>query len=460
MKKLVILLLIVPALVIVLWNLLLDPGKVHPNIVLITLDTTRVDHLSCYGYERKTTPHLDQLGEEGQIFQNAVAVSSWTLPTHASLFTGLYPSTHSAHNSEKGDVTLGSAVEVGRKDLYGLFRATRLPDESKTLAEILKEAGYKTGGIGAGPWLKRIFGLAQGFDYWDCNVQSVMGRKADEVRILAGSFIENASKSPFFLFLNFFDPHAPFIPPARLRFKFFPQNKARLIKSDPALAETFMMSQYDSEIFFMDEQIGLVLEQLKEVGLYDNTLIIAIGDHGEHFGEHEINGHGYALFNETINIPFIIKWPENWAPVQTMDKYCQQVDILPTILDRLNLPGANRLEGTPLGKGSQPAVCELFRNEGYVNTKGPRFDRNLKALYAKNFKLIQSSRKNDPDAGLYDLIKDPNEENDLSTSMPEQARILKSLLDQWEKNLSPPLTPKAIQGIDKMTEEQLKALGY
>ncbi|MFH1999037.1 MAG: sulfatase-like hydrolase/transferase, partial [Planctomycetota bacterium] len=160
MKAVILFLLLVAAGVsIALWATQ-SMGVQTPNIILITMDTTRLDHISCYGYFRKTTPRLDLLAEEGQVFDRAVAVSSWTLPTHASLFTGLYPSTHGAHYADEGKTNLSDAVDVGKMDLYGTFRANGLPEESITLAEMLKEKGYVTGGIGAGPWLKPVFGLS------------------------------------------------------------------------------------------------------------------------------------------------------------------------------------------------------------------------------------------------------------------------------------------------------------
>jgi arylsulfatase A-like enzyme len=456
--KIVIVLLLLCAGIIALK--LAASGARRPSIVLITLDTTRRDHLSCYGYHRKTTPNLDQLAEEGQRFDKAVAVSSWTLPTHASLFTGLYPSTHGAHYTEEGAVSLEGAVDLGQKELYQWFKADGLSEEALTLAEVLKEAGYVTFGVGSGPWLKPMFGMAQGFQEYDCNVNSVLGRQADEVNALAMPFIKRNAERPFFLFLNYFDPHDPYRPPPPFAFRFFPKDKVEEIEKDSALEAEFHRALYDAEIMFMDHQIGRIVQQLKALDLYEDTWIIVVGDHGEHFGEHGLSGHGYSLFEGTIRCPLIIKWPEGFDALPSTETRCQQVDIMPTVLHRLDLPGMAHMEGRPLGPADHPVVCELFKNLGTVKTKGPRFDRNLIALYMDPFKLIVSTKEGDPDAGLFDLSLDPGETENLLKAQPERAESMRSRLDQWRNSLRPHLAPRKIKTLDPDTEEQLKALGY
>lgn len=432
----------------------------RPNILLITLDTTRADHLSCYGYERKTSPHLDRLAEEGQLFQRAVAVSSWTLPTHASLFTGLYPATHGAHYAEGGDVGLTDAVR-GNEQLYSAFRANALPDEASTLAEILKEAGYKTAGYGAGPWLKPLFGLHQGFEEYDCDVDSTEGRKADEITALATLFLRRLEGGPFFLFLNYFDPHSPWHPPPELEFKFFPEEKVPLIAKDPKVAAQFDTSQYDGEIFFMDQEIGRLLDTLGRLDLFEDTWIIVTSDHGEHLGEHGLYFHGLSLFEPEVRCPLIIKWPKDWDPLPSDSERWCQVDILPTIIQRLGLEAPGPLEGRPMGKSARPVVCELYRNPGNAKLwKTDRFDRILQAIYHEDYKLILSSRAEDPDSGLFNLDRDPQETKNLASEDKEKTAELLDLLNQWRQSRPKPLNPKHIHAIDPGTEEQLKALGY
>jgi len=459
MKIRILLLLFFLVAMIIIWGILRS-GRKQPDILLITLDTTRLDHLSCYGYKRKTSPNLDLLAEEGQRFENAIAVSSWTLPAHASLFTGLFPATHGARYSEEGEISLNAAIPDLGEEIYGWFLTNRLPEEALTLAEALRAAGYATGGIGAGPWLEPIFGLAQGFDFYDSDIRSVAGRRADRVNALAVPFIRKNADRPFFLFLNYFDPHAPFEPPPAFTFKFFPENKTKDMADDPVLAEAFAIARYDAEIFYMDMQIGLIFDELKNLGLYKDTCIIVMGDHGEHFGEHGLSGHGYSLFEKAVRAPLIIKWPGGWKALSSNKEMCQQVDIMPTILQRLGVELPRTLEGAPLGEVSHPVVCELYKSAGNIKKKGDRFDRHLKALYDGRYKLIRSSKQEDPDAGLFDLSVDPDEKEDLSKVKPGLAESLQSQLEQWERTLQAPLPAGPVESIDRKTEEQLKALGY
>lgn len=454
-----ILLLLIAGVFITFWSGCGASGD-RPNIVLITLDTTRLDHMSCYGYHRRTTPRLDRLAKEGQLYDKSVAVSSWTLPTHASLFTGLFPTTHGAHYATEGNTNLSQGVDVGRMELYGTFKADGLSEESITLAEILKAEGYATGGIGAGPWLKPTFGLAQGFDYFDCDVLSVQGRQADEITVLGNKFIRKHRDEPFFLFLNYFDPHSPYNPPKELKSRFVGDLTLEQIQSDEESLAQYYLSMYDSEILFMDREIGRLFDELKKLELYDDTWIIVISDHGELLGDHGLKGHGQTLYEPSIRAPMIIKWPKGWQNLPDTNKPCQQVDIMPTIAERLNMGANLKFEGQPLGKVTHPPVAELFRNPGFVDTKGPRFDRDLRAIYAGPFKLITSSKEQDPDAGLFDVQNDPGELNDLSEEKPDILKNMQTLLDQWKESLQNALPPRDIENVDPETLEQLEKLGY
>ncbi|MBU0756220.1 MAG: sulfatase-like hydrolase/transferase, partial [Planctomycetes bacterium] len=199
---------------------------------------------------------------------------------------------------------------------------------------------------------------------------------------------------------------------------------------------------------------------LREKGLYDDLWIIVVGDHGELFGEHGLKGHGFSLFEETIRCPLIIKWPKGWKNLPQEEEPCQQVDLMPTILNRLRLEPLAPLEGQPLGEVTHAQVCELYRNEGNVTAQGDRFDRDLIALYTGGFKLIRSSRDNDPDAGLFHIETDPGEKQNIARDRPRLADLLAQTLEQWKATRLDPLTPRRIESIDETTEAQLKALGY
>ncbi len=445
----------------------------RPHILLITLDTTRRNHLSCYGYERETSPNLDRLAEEGVLFENCVAMTSWTLPSHASLFTGLYPSTHGAHYNEMAELSLSSVVKGSQASTEELdhYRANGLGGEALTLAEVLADAGYVTGGIGAGPWLKPIFGLAQGFGFYDSAVDSGSGRTADKVNNLAIPFLreqaaarKKGKNDPFFLFLNYFDPHFPYTPPGELRYLFGDKRLVQATQRDKAEESRFRISQYDAEIVFMDQAIGCLFDELKRLDFWDETWIIVTSDHGEHIGEKGLNGHGFALYEETLRVPLIVKYPKGWIDADDHAELVQLVNIMPSIVNRLAITPPPPMDAPPIGQTDGVAVAELYKNLGKVKFGSDgdeqRYDRNLKAIYMKGLKLIVSTRLDDPDAGLFDIGADPGENNNLSKERPDLFRYMYRALSQWEESLGEPLRPLTVKGVDEATDEQLRALGY
>lgn len=423
------------------------------SIVLISLDTTRPDHLSIYGYDRPTSPNLEALARDGLIVRNFVTTSSWTLPTHASLFTGLYPSTHGAHYSDTAEVALGDAE--GAPNGFEAFRANRLPDEAVTLAEVLRNNGYETYAVTAGPWFKPVFGLSQGFDHYDAAFDSLAGRSGDEVSDLALGLIEGAGVRPFFLFLNYFDPHDPYDPHGT-RWEQF-------LKPSDDFARSKELAHYDAEIAFMDEQIGRVIDDLRTRELYDSSWIIVTSDHGEHFGEHDLEVHGFSLYEGVVRGVLLIKPPRGFALELDPEKRSQSVDVMPTLLDALKIVLPTEMEGQPLRIANHPAVAELYRSVGNVRWKGERFRRELRAIYSSspspNYKLILSSKEGDPDAGLFDLAADPGENRDLSAERPELVQTMTTELEAWAANRSA-LSPVPVDELDPATRRQLEALGY
>ncbi len=430
----------------------LPPAR--PPVVLITLDTTRVDHLAIYGYEKETAPNLTRFAKDGLVFNNFVTMSSWTLPTHASLFTGLFPSTHQAHYTLEGNVALSDVL--GEEGLLPQFRANRLPEEAVTLAEVLREAGYGTYGVAAGPWLKPIFGLAQGFDQFDADSNSSGGRRADEVNRLALQYLEDAGQDPFLLFINYFDPHDPYDAPDDQSARFLDPQPAR----NPSSKWPGIRAAYDSEIAYMDRHLGEILDSLRTRGRYDESWIIITSDHGEHFGEHGLEYHGFSLYEAVTRGILVIKPPRGVILNLDRDQRCQSLDIMPTLVSALGIKSPPRMEGQRLGAITHPSVTELFRNPGNVHWKGKRFDRELRAIYQADFKLVTSSKTHDRDAGLFDLSVDPSEFDNLLEERPRKAKRLEHALANWRKNLLPPLTPERVENIDPETQRQLEALGY
>jgi arylsulfatase A-like enzyme len=441
----------------------------RPNILLITLDTTRPDHLSCYGYKQKTSPNLDALAAEGTLYENCLSVTSWTLPSHASLFTGLYPCTHRAHYSENAQLTLGTAI--GDSAFTRQFHTDGLGNDAETLAETLSLAGYATAAVCGGPWLKAAFGLSQGFGTYDCDVDSVEGRTAGEITNRAISIVRehvgHQGESPLFLFLNYFDPHFPYTPPGRFRHAFSPPGLEKAAAYDAALKLRYRHSQYDGEILYMDEYIGMLFGELKRHGMWDNTWVIVTADHGEHFGERGFAGHGYALFEEALHVPLIIKPPAGWKTIGDRTARVQLVHIMPTILDRLGIANdapfdVLPMDRLPMDRADGLAATELYRNAGNINTRedGERFDRDLTAIYKGRYKMIFSTREGDRDAGLFDLVGDPGETTALEGIDTERADEMRDALGRWRRALGDPLNPLTIEGVDEDTRKQLEALGY
>ncbi|MFH2000687.1 MAG: sulfatase-like hydrolase/transferase [Planctomycetota bacterium] len=290
---------------------------------------------------------------------------------------------------------------------------------------------------------------------------SVLGRQADEITVLGNAFLRKNRDKPFFLFLNYFDPHAPYQPPKELLTRFLDESAFdERTLSDPEASARYNLSLYDSEILFMDQEIGRLFDELKKLDLYEDSWIIVISDHGELLGEHELKGHGQTLYEPSVHCPMIIKWPDAWTERPSTEKPCQQVDIMPTIARRLHVEAGLHFEGQPLGEITHPTVCELFRNPGFAESKGPRFDRNLKAVYAGPYKMIVSTKEQDQDAGLFDLLKDPGELIDLTAEKPDVIKSLKILLERWSESLHNALPPKQIENVDLETQKQLEALGY
>jgi arylsulfatase A-like enzyme len=421
-----------------------------PPIVLITLDTTRRDHLPIYGYDRNTAPNLEQLARDGEVLSGFITTSSWTLPSHASLFTGLFPSTHAAHYSAGGDASLGDAV--GARSIFGLHQVNRLPEEAVTLAEVLRDHGYATYGVGAGPWLEPVFGLGQGFDDYDAETGSVQGRGADEVTRRGVGFLRRGRGRSFLLFLNYFDPHDPYDPHETLWEQF--------LRPGPDPERSQRLAAYDAEIVHMDRSIGRVIDELERLGLYDRSWIVVTSDHGEHFGEHGLEQHGFSLYEDVVRGVLVIKPPSGVLLELDTEQRCQSVDVMPTLLAALGIDDPPPMEGQSLGAITHPMVTELFHNPGHVHWNGERFRRDLRAVYDGRYKLVVSSRPDDPDAGLFDLTTDPDEESDLRHRLSDVERSLLAELERWRSQLQPGLAGEPDRHIDARTRRQLEALGY
>jgi arylsulfatase A-like enzyme len=424
------------------------PSASAPDVILVTLDTTRADHLSTYGYDRATSPHLTTFAADALLFTEARSPAAWTLPGHASLFTGMYPSRHGAH-----------------------FAGTRLPGESRdgrpmvafplapsavTMAEALRDRGYQTGGFVANfSYLYRDFGVAQGFGrYEDAPrllfrlrpvalrlAQQVQPpfclapiRSAHEINAAALAWLDRASPSrPVFLFVNYMEAHQPRLAasPYDRWSRELPEHERlarrnlyyeHAVRNLPDVERRFIAANYDGQVASMDEALGELLEALRARGRYEKALVIVTADHGEFLGEHEQMGHiGQMLYEPVLHIPLVVKYPGAEHPRGRSTNPVQLVDVLPTVLEATGAPLPPGVQGEPLGHVDHATLAEEDIDPYLVARYGSQYDRSVRVLYDGDYKLIRTSRG---ESMLFDLARDPEERNDLAAAEPERAATL------------------------------------
>jgi len=425
-----------------------------PNVIVISLDTVRADHLSVYGYHRSTTPNLSRLAEDGVVFEQAFTQTPWTVPSHMSVFTSLYPSVHS------------------------ITHLTPQSDMSTMLPEILRDAGYLTAAFVA-PVLSEDYGFAKGFDHY---VRAGRVRPADimvdrALEWLAGDPSEpNLREQPFFLFLHLFDAHHPYAPPWPFDTAYVTDYRSdirELSQSHPYTQEkdltdeelTEVVALYDGEIAYTDFALGRFFDALRDLRLFDGSLIVVFGDHGEGFLEHGLMNHGNSVYEELIRVPLLLRLPGGRSAGERVGEPVQLIDIAPTILQELDL------EPTPMMQGAF-----LFDS---VLTDGSRRFAFVSEAYATcvrtdSFKIIENPpsrvqtipRALDVDYELYDLAEDPGEENNLAVEQPERlASMIEFLhrLDEGNRELRREIRDALeVHELDLSEEQEreLRALGY
>jgi arylsulfatase len=425
---------------------------------LITLDTTRVDHLSCYGYERETTPNLDAFAARAVRFDRAWSTSSWTLPAHASLFTGKYPSRHGADYDPRGSAVLGDVIGL---PVARHVRAGKLADDNTTLAELMSERGYLTGAFVAGPWLHRSFGLLQGFAHKDDAVSTFGGRPAAEITTAALGWLEGIEpEQPYFLFANYFDPHAPYEPVGR--YPEFPRATEPLDYDYTALmrgtaelgedARAVLRDRYDAEIRDMDHQLGVLLDAVRARPGGDRALVIITADHGEALGEEGRLGHGFWLNEELTRIPLLVRYPGDRDGGSRSEEPMQLTDVLPLLARELDLVVPAQVEGVEQGK-RETAFLELRREATTALRFGAAYDRDLQSVIRWPHKLTRS------DVGAETLRRlSPESLVEQTDAETGAAAELRRLLDAHAA--SGPTAPTVAPHADPETVEALRALGY
>jgi arylsulfatase A-like enzyme len=429
------------------------------DVILLTLDTTRADHLGIYGYERPVSPAIDRFAKEAVTFRRFWATAPWTLPAHASLFTGKHPTSHGADQALQAD----HPPIADQQTFLEAVLPTELGDWEVTLAELLRDRGYSTGAVIGGPYLAPSFGLLQGYEHKDVELPRVPAkRRADELTNRAVAWLKTVPrKRPVHLMVNYFDPHGPYDPPPG--FDSLPAAHRPITADDIEVTKTGTLSEdqraayvdrYDGEIRFMDHHLGRLLEALRSLGRYEDALIVIVSDHGELFGEHGMMEHGHALYEELLRVPLLVRFPKGRDGGRFEDATVSGVDILPLIAHEAGFPLPPGVEGVPVGR-RQSAFSECPRGAFFVYRYGARFDRNLQSVVKWPWKLIFSDR-GAPE--VYRLDEDPGEGTNRAGATAE-AELVGELQAQ-RRSLRPPDQVRRPARLSPEAVERLRALGY
>ncbi len=471
----------------------------RPNIALIILDTARAANFSCYGYERETTPEIDKIASEGVLFENAISPSPWTLPAHASIFTGLHPSFHGCTERHK-----------------------RLDPLVPTLPKMLKDSGYHTAGFSNNSWISRAFGFANGFDAF-YNLWQVVQYETDfanpdlqgtekygnalgllnkgnpfvnlingiygnslwrrydygarRINRLAAKALERMDKRrPFFIFINYLEPHLKYAAPEPWFGKFLDKGTSRKkalgVNQDAwacmggtarMTAEDFeiLRALYDAELSYLDYRVGEFCRALRKKGLFDDTVLIITSDHGENLGEHGLMDHQFSLHDTLLRVPLIIRFPGIFNRGARIKKMVQTTGILPTVCRLLGIENKGK---DLLQLDSREAFAEYLTpqppseilKKRYPGGDFSRFCRGLTAVYSGDWKLISSTRG---EYELYNLKEDPEETSNLFESRPAIFDALRDRLKGFQDS-RPIVSGQTGEVAAGEVKKRLEALGY
>ncbi len=402
------------------------PGQGLPSrpVILISVDTLRADHLSCYGYKALRTPHIDAFTKDGTLFSQVSSQVPLTLPSHLSLLTSTFPSFNG--NQDNGEM---------------------VPPNLVTLATVMKSQGYRTAAFVGGFVLDRRFGLGRGFDVYDSPFDlhhqqemdpTDLKRSAEEVTKGATRWLQENSDRPFFLFMHVYDLHTPY--------KLSPSQRAR-----------FPGRGYDGALSYVDDALGKFRASLAGQGLLDKSLIVFLSDHGEGLGEHSESTHGYFIYQSTLRVPLIIHWPAGASTYPSeVDEPASLIDVAPSILEFLHLPRPAQFQGRSLLEFASPKKLEspreIFSESLYAHD---HFGcSSLRSLRVGRYKYIDA-----PKPELYDLSNDRNEMKnlyashmDLAQGFQKRVRVMRTRLSARERPAQKVISPEVVQ--------RLASLGY
>lgn len=392
------------------------------NLLVITLDTTRADHIGCYGNPRALTPAVDSLATQGVLFEKAYATVPMTLPSHATLFTGLYPPEHGLHTNGHG----------------------RLPTHIPTLAEALAKNGYQTGGFVASYILHSKFGLNRGFNTYDDDMaggdrvgsETHLVRNGKLMVDTALSWLRKHAQQPFFCWVHLYDPHEPYDAHAE------------------SFGDRFQDSPYDGDIAFADQQVGRLIDFLKANGLEKRTVVVVVGDHGEGLGEHEEREHGFMVYNSAVHVPLIVACSPLCRPGHRVSTPVSLVDLFPTILNCLKVKAPKPVSGQTLhpalgGATIEPHLCYSEAETAFIAYGwSPQ-----QSLSTDAWKYIKTTREE-----LYHLRVDPHELKNLAESQPETLAEMRQLLTNMIEKMVPCLDVEL--QLSESDRRKLESLGY
>ncbi|MCI0412002.1 tetratricopeptide repeat protein [bacterium] len=390
------------------------------DVVLITIDTLRADRVGCYGYTKAETPAMDRLAKEGILFKNAISHVPLTRPSHTSMFTGLYPFEHNVHDNV----------------------APSLDPKIPVLAELLRNNGYATGAFVASFVVNSQSGLQRGFDLFadKFDAQKQPGQFAlnlektgSEIYDEFADWQSGVKSKPYFAWIHLYDPHFPYEPP------------------DP-YANRFSGRPYDGEVAYSDSIVGKILKLLRP-----NTLLIVTSDHGESLGDHGENAHSFFIYDSTLHVPLLIRWPGKLPAAKQIEFQTRLVDLFPTILDLLNIPAPKKISGTSLKPWLSTNATPEPDLYSYCETFTPWLHfgwSRLLGIRSSKWKYIEAPRPE-----LYDLQRDPSEARNLYSKDATPVRDLRKRLHD-SGALKPAQSTGSMQDLDPETLEKLASLGY
>jgi arylsulfatase A-like enzyme len=442
------------------------PTENRKNVILISIDTLRADHLGCYGYQRETSPSVDSLVSDSALFLNTYASSPWTLPSHVSLLTSLNGVNHQVY-----------------------YHDEKMHPSLITLADILRKNEFFCSAFTGGGFVSPLYGFSKGFDIYYKGEGGVYYQdSARLVSNIVSQWLDRNRDKNFFLFIHTYQPHNPYACPPPYKTMFLEEGarwrtldlighlggKAGIFRKLSEEERENVVGLYDGEIRYTDDRlIKPLLDKLKEMNLYDQTMIIFTSDHGEEFYDHGSWEHGQDLYDESLKVPLVIKFPDSKFNGKKVDSFVRLIDVMPTILEELGIDFSNfSIEGQSLipllqnGEiGDRPFMADIGSNvlNSHVPQKITMSFNKYKLILNRKFSqqdlnFFIASPPSIPSVELYDLAEDPFERKNIASEKPEiVSRLTKRIGDTYQRSRE---KKKAKIEMDEDLKKQLKALGY